>query len=98
MALLGKRWNKITNITVALATGGAAAGVHYAGVAHELGVVPDLVLPIVKSVSNPMQVGPVLAVGGNASQATYGVCLASVASAPTICLDVHAVYVWAPVR
>lgn len=98
MALLGAHWHAITGATLAVATGGAAAnGFAFAGYRHSLCTTPDLVLPVLSSVTpitNAYVGGLLVQAGGNASQATVGQLLGSCASACTVAFDLYAAYIW----
>ena len=99
MAILGKLIDKQT-ISVA---GGSSDGVELLNYAHSLPATnPEMVLPNLRSIelvaadgSNGLPM--VCGLGGNASQATVAIVMASAASVPTVMFDLYAV-VWHSIR
>lgn len=88
MALLGTLWDKLSARTLA---GGPATTTYQ----HSLGATPDFALPILRSFDRQTVAPSLIAEGGNASLATVGVLLPSMAnaSAPTAIFDLFVVKV-----
>lgn len=95
MGLLGTFWDIYRNRTIA--GGNAALTTTFA---HSLGTTPDMVLPVLRSVERLSLAPSLTAEGGNASLATAGVLLQSLAtmSAPVVDFDLYIVYVWSGAR
>ncbi len=90
MALLGTFWDVQRNRTIA--GGNAPLTTTFV---HSLGVAPHLVLPVLRSLERMSHTGALFAEGGNASLATLGVQLPSIAtsSAPVTDFDLYVVTV-----
>lgn len=100
MALLGTFWQVIGPVTVAPNTGGASPGAAYAAYAHSLPTIPEVVIPVARSVQALAVPPPVipLALGGNQTHATVGQLVGSCASHPVIALDIYAAMIHSSVR
>lgn len=97
MALLGYQFHVIGPNTVASNTGSVAPYAAYAAYAHSVATTPDLVIPQLRSVAivgngNAMA-APMLALGGNASQATVGYAMASQLSQAIFAFDLYVAYI-----
>jgi hypothetical protein len=101
MALLGTFWHVIGPCTAAPVTGGAAL-LNYGTYQHSLPTVPEVVIPVLRSIGS---VGgqnnglpQLLALGGTATYCTVGWAMPSVASMPTIAFDIYAAMIHSGVR
>ena len=90
MALLGTLWDVFRTRTI---DGGAS--VLTTTFAHSLGTTPDVILPVLRSMNRQSVSPSLVAEGANASLATCGVLLPSIASptAPLIIFDLYVCYV-----
>jgi len=90
MALLGTFWDVQRNRTIA--GGNAPLTTTFA---HSIGATPNLVLPVLRSMERMSSNTALIAEGGNASLATVGVLLPSIAtsSAPVTDFDLYVVSV-----
>ena len=103
MALLGTWWQSLQNNTISPVTGAAAIAA-YAAYTHSLPTIPDLVLPVMRSISvvgNVFFAPGMLALpasASSASQVTIGYAVPSLASFPTMNFDIFAAYIHSVVR